>query len=62
MLEELLDHVVAEYILGELQGVGEDLVEEIILFVTIGAHHSVLDEARSILVATKFHDMAVYML
>lgn len=62
MLKELLNHVIAEYILGELQGVGEDLVEEVILFVAVGAHHSVLNEARSILVATEFHDMVIYIL
>ncbi len=62
VLEEFLDDIVAEDILHELDGVGFDLPEDLVLLVAIGSLELLLDEAGAVLVTAEFHDVVVDIL
>ena len=62
MFEELLNYIVAKNIGHELESVRKELPEELILFVAICRFELLLDEARSVLITTKFHYVVIYIL
>ncbi len=62
VLEELLNHVVSEHVLHELDGVGFDLPEDLILLVAVGRLQLLLNESRSILITTELDHMVVQVL
>jgi hypothetical protein len=62
MLEELLNNIVAKHICHELQGVRLYLAEDLVLLVTICSLEFLLDEPRSMLIATKLYDVLVDVL
>ena len=61
-LEELLNNKVSKYICHELQGIGLYLAEDLVLLVTICSLEFLLDEPRSMLIATKLNDVLVDVL
>ena len=62
VLEELLNNIVAKDICHKLQGVGLYLAEDLLLLVTICSFEFLLDEPRSMLIATKLNDVRVDVL
>lgn len=62
MLKELLDHVVPEHVGHQLQRVLTDLLEHNFLLVAIGRLELLLDEAGSMLVTAKFHNVLINVL
>ena len=62
MLEELLDHVVTEDIGHELQRIGLQLPEDLLLFVAVGRLKLLLDETRPVLIAAELDDVIVNVL
>ena len=62
VLEQLLNNVIAENISHQLQAVGLDLAENLLLLIAVGRLELLLDEARPVLVAAKFHNMTIYIL
>lgn len=62
MLEELLYDVVAEDILHELECIGLNFSENLVLLVTVGSLKFFLNKPRAMLVPTKLHDMIVDIL
>lgn len=62
MLKELLDHIIAEEVHHQLEGIGHDLLENSFLFIAIGTLKLLLNEPRSMLISAEFNDMAVDIL
>jgi hypothetical protein len=62
VLEELLNNIVAKDICHELQSVGLYLAEDLVLLVTICSLEFLLDEPRSMLIATKLNDVVIDVL
>jgi hypothetical protein len=62
MFEELLYDVVAEHVLHQLQGVGLDLTENLILLIAVRCLQLFLDEPRAVLIPAELHDMVVNVL
>lgn len=62
MLKQLLDDVVAKDIGHQLQAVGLDLAEHLLLLVAVGSFQFLLDETRAVLVAAKLNHMIVDVL
>jgi len=62
VLKELLNNIVAKDICHELQGVGLYLAEDLVLLVTICSLEFLLDEPRSMLIATKLNDVVIDVL
>src|SRR5271156_3087552 len=59
MFEKLLDDIIAENISHELQRIRQDLAENLVFLITIGRLKLLLNETRTMLVATEFDDMIV---
>lgn len=62
MFKQLLDDIVAKDIGHQLQAIGLNLAEHLLLLVAVGRFQFLLNEARAVLVATKFNNMVVYVL
>lgn len=62
MLEQFLDHIVAEDVCHELKCIGLDLVEDLFLLVTVGGLQLLLDEARAVLISAELYDVIVDVL
>jgi hypothetical protein len=62
MLEEFLYDIITKNVLHQLHGVAFDLLENLILLVAVSILQFLLYEARSMLIATEFNDMAVNIL
>jgi hypothetical protein len=57
MFKELLNDIVSEYISHELNSIWLNLSEKTFFLVAVGRLQLLLDEARSMLVTTKFYYM-----
>ena len=62
MFEKLLHNVVPEDIRHKLKRIRLDLTENLIFLVTVCGLQFLLDEAGTMLIATKFDDMVIYIL
>ncbi len=62
MFEEFLDHVIAKDIGHQLDSVGEDLSEDLILLVAVGCLKLLLNESRTVLVTTELNYVIVNVL
>lgn len=62
MLEEFLDDVIAKDISHELQAVGLNLAEDLVFLIAVGGLEFLLDEPRSMLITTEFHNVVVDIL
>lgn len=62
VFEKLLHNVVAKDVHHEGNGVGFNLLEDLVLLVTVGSIKFILDESRPMLVAAEFDDMAIDVL
>lgn len=59
VVEELLDHVVAKHVLHELEGVGDEFLEDLFLLIAVGGLQLGLDESRTELVPAENSRMFV---
>lgn len=62
MLEELLDHIIAEDICHQLNGIGLDLPKDLILFVAVCRLELLLNEAGSVLITAELDNVIVNVL
>lgn len=57
VFKEFLNHVIAKYVLHELDGVWQDFLKDSVLVVTVRTQEFVLDKARAMLITTELHHM-----
>lgn len=62
VLEEFLDDVVAKNVLHELDSIGLDLSEDLVLLVAVRRLELLLNEPRTLLIAAELHDIRVDIL
>lgn len=62
VLEKLLNNIVAKDIRHKLKAVGLDFAEDLVLLVAICGFQHVLDEPRTMLITTEFHNMVIDIL
>lgn len=62
VLEQLLDDIVAEDVRHQLEGVGLDLAEQLLLLIAVGRFQLLLDEPRAMLITTKLYNVVVDVL
>lgn len=62
MFKQLLNNIVPEDIGHQLQGVGLNFSEDLLLLVTVGGLKLLLDEARPVLVTTELNHVVVDVL
>lgn len=62
MLEELLDHIIAEDVRHQLHRVGKYLFESLFLLIAVSRLKLLLDESGTVLIATEFDNVSVYIL
>ena len=62
VFEKLLYNVVPEDIGHKLKRIRLDLTENLIFLITVCSLQFLLDEAGTMLIATKFDDMVIYIL
>lgn len=62
VLEQFLDDIVTEDIRHQLESVGLNFAEELLLLITVCGLQLLLDEPRAVLITTEFHDMIIYIL
>ena len=59
MLEELLDDIVSENVFHQLQSVGKQFVEDLLLFFAVGSLELALDKPRSVSMSAEFDNVVV---
>lgn len=62
MFKEFLDHVITKDIGHQLNSVGEQLSEDLILLVAVGCLELLLNESRTVLVTTELNNVIVDVL
>lgn len=62
MLKKFLNDIIAKHVLGQLDAIVSDLVEDLIFLITVGADQFVLHPTGCHLVTTELQDMAVNVL
>lgn len=62
MLKEFLNNVIAKDISHELQAIGLNLTEDLVFLIAVGRLEFLLNEPRSMLITTEFHNVVVDIL